>query len=189
MYSICIITTFIKYNLINNSDINNINIPINENINSMQINTNNNAISMNKKRISFPSRLSCIMCMGIIIRYISVVIHGIDDNSYSYNCKTGSDKILNSINNDITNFEAENNIQCDAISPNKISNGKNNIDETLSISKSHLKIVNINGDTNKIGGTLSNNKCNTLSPPKKISNGNNIDNGKITIDHTQKKKK
>eukprot|EP01083_Nonionella_stella_P133830 406964_1 len=50
-----------------NSDINNINIPINENINLMEINTNNNTISMNnvstlsknKKRISFPSRLSC----------------------------------------------------------------------------------------------------------------------------------
>eukprot|EP01084_Bolivina_argentea_P264854 448787_1 len=74
-----------------NSDINNINIPINENITLMQINTNNNTISMNnvsivsinKKRISFPSRLSCIMCIGIIIRYTSVVIRGIDDNCYS----------------------------------------------------------------------------------------------------------
>eukprot|EP01084_Bolivina_argentea_P166727 289418_1 len=47
---------------IDNSGINNINIPINENINLRRINANNNTISMhnvsnvsiNKKRISFP---------------------------------------------------------------------------------------------------------------------------------------
>ncbi len=39
-----------------NSGTNNINIPINENINLMQINTNNNTISMNKKQKYCPSR-------------------------------------------------------------------------------------------------------------------------------------